>query len=264
MPVRSLPRGTMARTGGVPLAPWGGAVAIGRLSAPANTVTWPSRSMRTAILAPTRLRLSARTWPLNRAVPESPTSALGALATTVPSASRTTMSRSRKVGRPFSSRSIWVPPTSTVWPPPKFCSIAFFSHGVATSTSIGPCASRHHRPAAPSTASTAAAVAPSMSRLTQRRRSTASTPRPVRAPWRPAQRRPASMVPATPDSPWRRVLAFRVLASRVLASRLLANALPARPPPVSFVSCLSCRGRRVDGCWGWCGWWGCWGWCAPG
>ena len=177
----------MALTGGMPLAPRGEVVAMGRLSAPAKTVTWPSRSMRTAILAPTRLRLSARSCPSNSAVPDRPTSALGALATTAPSASRTTMSRSRKVGRPFSSRSIWVPPTSTVWPRPKFCSIAAFSHGVAMSTSIGPCANRHHSPAAPSTTSTAAAVAPSMSRLTQRRRSTAIAPRPTRAARRPAQ-----------------------------------------------------------------------------
>ena len=44
----------------------GGAVAIGRLLAPANTVTLPSVSMRTAISAPTRLRLCARTLPVSR------------------------------------------------------------------------------------------------------------------------------------------------------------------------------------------------------
>ena len=43
------------------------AVAIGCLSAPAKTVTPPSCSMRTAISAPTRLRLSARMWPLKQA-----------------------------------------------------------------------------------------------------------------------------------------------------------------------------------------------------
>ena len=74
-----------------------------------------------------------------------PTSAFGALATTVPSASRTTMSRKRNEVRPFSSRSICVPPTVTVCLPPKFFSIAAFSHGVAMSSSIGPLASRHHK-----------------------------------------------------------------------------------------------------------------------
>ena len=42
------------------------AVAIGCLSAPAKMVTPPSCSMRTAISAPTRLRLSARIWPRSR------------------------------------------------------------------------------------------------------------------------------------------------------------------------------------------------------
>ena len=72
------------------------AVAIGCLSAPeANTVTAPSCSMRTASAAPTRLRLSARIWPLSRLMPETRISAFGALATMVPSGSRTTMSRTR-------------------------------------------------------------------------------------------------------------------------------------------------------------------------
>ena len=82
------------------------AVAIGRLSAPAKMVTPPFCSIRTAISAPTRLRLSARMWPLNRLMPETRTSAFGALATTVPSASRTMMSRMRTAVAPLSVRSI--------------------------------------------------------------------------------------------------------------------------------------------------------------
>ena len=92
----------------------GSATAIGRLSAPANTVRRPSVSIRTDISAPTRLRLCARSLPISRLLPESPTSAFGALATTVPSASRTTMSRSRSDVRPFASRSSCVPPTATL------------------------------------------------------------------------------------------------------------------------------------------------------
>ncbi len=110
------------------------AVAIGCLLAPAKTVTSPSCSMRTAISAPTRLRLSARMWPLSRLMPETRTSALGALATTVPSGSRTTMSRMRTAAPPFSVRSICVPPTSTRCSLPKFSSMAEASHGVATSS----------------------------------------------------------------------------------------------------------------------------------
>jgi hypothetical protein len=81
------------------------AVTNGRLLPPANTVTWLSDSIRTAISAPTRLSRSARMRPVNRPVPEMPTSAFGALATTVPSASRTTMSRMRSDVRPLASRS---------------------------------------------------------------------------------------------------------------------------------------------------------------
>ncbi len=126
------------------------AFAIGCLSAPANTVTPPSASMRTAISAPTRLRLSARIWPLNRLLPDTRTSAFGALATIVPSASRTTMSRSRTAVPPLSVRSIWVPPTSTWRLLPKFSSIAAASQGVTMSSWIGPLASRHHSAKIPS------------------------------------------------------------------------------------------------------------------
>ena len=90
------------------------AVTNGRLLAPAKTVTLLSGSMRTCISAPTRLSRSARTRPVNRPEPETPTSAFGALATTVPSASRTTMSRMRSAVRPLASRSSCVPPTSTL------------------------------------------------------------------------------------------------------------------------------------------------------
>ena len=119
------------------------AVTKGRLLPPAKTVTLLSDSIRTAISAPTRLRRSARMRPVNRPVPETPTSAFGALATMVPSASRTTMSRMRSDVRPFASRSICVPPISTSWPAPKFSLIAAVSHGVAMSSSIGPLESRH-------------------------------------------------------------------------------------------------------------------------
>ena len=89
------------------------AVTKGRLLAPANTVTRLSDSMRTASSAPTRLSRSARIRPVINPEAEMPTSALGALATTVPSGSRTTMSRMRSAVRPPASRSSWVPPTST-------------------------------------------------------------------------------------------------------------------------------------------------------
>ena len=89
------------------------AVTNGRLLAPANTVTRLSGSIRTCISAPTRLSRSARTRPVIRPELDTPTSALGALATIVPSGSRTTISRMRSAVRPLASRSSWVPPTST-------------------------------------------------------------------------------------------------------------------------------------------------------
>ena len=122
------------------------AVAIGCLSAPAKTVTSPSRSIRTLSSAPTKLRLRARMWPLRRLSAETCTSAFGALATTAPSASRTTMSRIRTAVPPFSVRSIWVPPTSTWSRLPKFSSMAEASHGVKASICIGPLSSRHQSP----------------------------------------------------------------------------------------------------------------------
>ena len=98
--------------GGSPAAARSGVLAIGRLSAPAKIVSWPSRSTRTAIAAPIRLRRLACKWPVSKPRLEIPTSALGADATTVPSGSRTTMSRSRSAARPSSVRSSCVPPTS--------------------------------------------------------------------------------------------------------------------------------------------------------
>ena len=56
-------------------------VASGLAVSPAETVTWPSGVMRTASSASTRLRLSARSRPISSAVPESFTSAFGAVAT---------------------------------------------------------------------------------------------------------------------------------------------------------------------------------------
>ncbi len=89
------------------------AVTNGRLLAPAKTVTLLSGSMRIAISAPTRLSRSARICPEKSPALERPTSALGAVATMVPSGSRTTMSRMRSAVRPLASRSSCVPPTLT-------------------------------------------------------------------------------------------------------------------------------------------------------
>ena len=133
------------------------AVTNGRLSPPANTVTLLSGSIRTAISAPTRLRRSARMRPAIRLQPEMPTSAFGALATTAPSRSRTTMSRMRNLICPLASRSSWVPPISMSWPPPNFSWIAVVSHGVATSRPTGPLASRSQRATVPSRATPASA-----------------------------------------------------------------------------------------------------------
>ena len=163
------------------------AVAIGRLLAPANTVTRPSVSIRTDNSAPTRLRLYARTLPVSRPVPEMPTSAFGAVATTVPSASRTTMSRKRNDVRPFSSRSIWVPPTDTVCLPPKFFSIAAFNHGVATSSSIGPLVRRHHRPAIPTATTANVRVATQKMRCANRQCKSRIAPRRRAFQCRPAE-----------------------------------------------------------------------------
>ena len=102
--------------------------------------------MRTASSASTRLRLSARSRPISSAVPESFTSAFGALATIAWSRSLTMMSRMRTAMRILPARSICVPPTSTVLPWPIFSSIAAASHGVAISRLIGPAPSRHHSP----------------------------------------------------------------------------------------------------------------------
>ena len=102
--------------------------------------------MRTASSASTRLRLSARSRPISSAVPDSLTSAFGALATMAWSRSRTTISRMRTAMRIRPARSIWVPPTSTVLPWPIFSSIAAASQGVAMSRLIGPAPSRHHSP----------------------------------------------------------------------------------------------------------------------
>ena len=121
-------------------------VASGLAVSPADTVTWPSGVIRTASSASTRLRLSARSRPIRSAVPDSFTSAFGAVATTAWSRSRTTMSRIRTAIRIRPARSICVPPTSTVLPWPILSSIAAASHGVATSRLIGPAPSRHHSP----------------------------------------------------------------------------------------------------------------------
>ena len=129
------------------------AVTNGRLLLPANTVSLLSNSIRTAISAPTRLSRSARMRPVKSPMPEMPTSAFGALATMLPSASRTTMSRMRSDVCPLASRSSWVPPISTSCPPPRFCLIATVSQGVATSSSIGPLDSRHHNAPTASAAS---------------------------------------------------------------------------------------------------------------
>ena len=99
--------------------------------------------MRSAISAPIRLKRSVWTWPLRKLNEETPTSALGALAITVPCASRTTTLRKRSAERPASSYSSTVPPTSTRCWPPSFCSIAEVSHGVTKSIATGPVESCH-------------------------------------------------------------------------------------------------------------------------
>ena len=137
------------------------AVTSGWLLVPANTVTRPSGSIRTCISAPTKLNRLARTFPVMMSLPDTPTSALGALATTTPWASRTTMSRTRSAVRPLASRSSCAPPTLTRWWLPKFSSMAAASHGVATSKSIGPLPRRHHSATNPISAtqpSTAVAI----------------------------------------------------------------------------------------------------------
>jgi hypothetical protein len=153
--------------------------------------------MRTDISAPTKLRLRARNCQCSNADPEIPTSAFGALATTVPSGARTTMSRNRNEGLPSSSRSSWVPPTETVCEPPKFSSIADLSHGVAKSNSIGPLASRHHNPRKLATSSAAVIVAPQKSLRRIGRRRNRTTPR--RKP--PQRRRAAPECAACFDAP---------------------------------------------------------------
>ena len=135
---------------------------------PADTETWPSGEMRIASSASTRLRLSARSRPINSAVPESLTSAFGAVATIARSRSRTTMSRMRTAMRMRPARSIWVPPISTVLPWPIFSSIAGASQGVAMSRLIGPAPSRHHSPPKQTTKITISAAVAIATRLTQR------------------------------------------------------------------------------------------------
>ena len=89
------------------------AVTKGRLLPPAKTVTLLSGSIRTAISAPTRLSRSARMWPVNRPALETPTSALGALATIgAVGVAHHDVAHAQRV-RPLASRSIWVPPTLT-------------------------------------------------------------------------------------------------------------------------------------------------------
>ena len=105
--------------------------------------------MRTDISAPTRLRLSARTWPRNR---------LCRKCRLRPSARSPRPCRRRRAprcragaarcGRSRRARSACRRP-STVCLPPKFSSIAAVSHGVATSSSIGPLESRHHSATTP-------------------------------------------------------------------------------------------------------------------
>ena len=74
------------------------------------------------------------------------------------------MSRRRKVVRPASSRSIWVPPTETLSVAPKFSSIAAFSQGVAISSSIGPLDRRHHSARMPTVSTALVTVSPQNNR----------------------------------------------------------------------------------------------------
>ena len=143
-------------------------VASGLAVSPADTVTWPSGVIRTASSASTRLRLSARSRPIRSAVPDSFTSAFGAVATMTWSRSRTTMSRMRTAIRIRPARSICVPPTATVLPWPIFSSIAAASQGVATSRLMGPAPSRHHSPPKQPVKITASTPITIARRLTQR------------------------------------------------------------------------------------------------
>ena len=79
----------------------------------------------------------------------------GALATMALLRSRTTMSRRRTATLIRPARSIWVPPTSTVWSRPRFCSMADASHGVTTSRLMGPAPRRSHSPKKPTPKTTA-------------------------------------------------------------------------------------------------------------
>ena len=143
-------------------------VASGFAVSPADTVTWPSGVIRTASSASTRLRLSARSRPIRSAVPDSFTSAFGAVATMTWSRSRTTISRMRTAIRIRPARSICVPPTATVLPWPIFSSIAAASQGVATSRLMGPAPSRHHSPPKQPVKITASTPITIARRLTQR------------------------------------------------------------------------------------------------
>ncbi len=159
-------------------------MASGLAVSPAETVTVPSGEIRTASSASTRLRLSARSRPINKAVPESFTSAFGAVATITRSLSLTTISRMRTAMRIRPARSIWVPPTSTVLPWPIFSSIAAASQGVAISRLIGPAPSRHHSPPKQPPKITSRTALTTARRLTQRSPETQRRKLPKRSPSR--------------------------------------------------------------------------------
>ncbi len=152
---------------------------MGRVSAPAKIVSWPSRSTRTAMAAPIRLRRWACKCPVSNPRLEIPTSALGADATTVPSGSRTMISRNRSAARPSSVRSSCVPPTSMRCPPPSRSSTAAVSQGVTMSTESGPLPSRHHNAPAARLARPVTTPAPiAKARRRRQRPADARAPRP--------------------------------------------------------------------------------------
>ena len=157
-----------AATEAIELCDGGGAASAG-LPAPASMLTSPFGSMRSAISAPIRLSRSVCTRPVRRLMSLTPTSAFGALATTVPCASRTTISRRRSAERPTSSRSSRVPPTSTLCLPPSLSSIAEVSQGVTKSIAIGPEESCHQMTPLLTTAANATAPPPIRHALQPRR-----------------------------------------------------------------------------------------------
>ena len=177
-------------------------------------------------------------------MPDSFTSAFGAVATTARSRSRTTMSRIRTAILIRPARSICVPPTSTVLPWPILSSMAAASHGVATSRLIGPAPSRHHSPPKQLTKITASTAI-----------TTASALDPASADQPPLQRcelvaEPIKSGTGTGQQPTRagarRLVVLLVPAGRIIPMRDLSLGTRIRPLGRSIPShCLSVLAVRL-------------------